>query len=146
MKAEDIQITRFLDGAKQFIVPVFQRDYSWGTKHCEQLWQDLVRVAADPTAKGHFLGSVVYIAAEDNSAGVTRWLLIDGQQRLTTITLQLIALRNELKLRSNAGFTEPGGIGRLFLRNRHGKDLGRPACRVSWPFLLTVEPREEFPH
>lgn len=124
MKAEDIQITRFLDGAKQFIVPVFQRDYSWGTKHCEQLWQDLVRVAADPTAKGHFLGSVVYIAAEDNSAGVTRWLLIDGQQRLTTITLLLIALRNELKTRPVVGLF-PEELDDYFLRNRHGRDVRR---------------------
>ena len=107
MKAEDIQITRLLDGAKQFIVPVFQRDYSWGTKHCEQLWQDVVRVGTDVIAKGHFIGSVVYIAAEDNSAGVTRWLLIDGQQRLTTITLLLIALRNELKSRSAPGLLSP---------------------------------------
>ncbi len=125
MKAEDIQVARLLDGAKQFIVPVFQRDYSWGTKQCKQLWQDLVRVAVDSTAKGHFLGSVVYIAAEDNSAGVARWLLIDGQQRLTTITLLLIALRNELKARSFVGSLSPEELDDYFLRNRHGKDVRR---------------------
>ncbi len=125
MKAEDIQITRLLDGAKQFIVPVFQRDYSWGTKHCEQLWQDVMRVGTDQTAKGHFIGSVVYIAAEDISAGVTRWLLIDGQQRLTTITLLLIALRNVLKSRPTAGLLSPEELEDYFLRNRHGKDVLR---------------------
>ena len=43
MKAEDVRLTQLLEGPKQFIVPVFQRDYSWGTKHCLQLWKDIVR-------------------------------------------------------------------------------------------------------
>src|SRR5438105_10073275 len=96
MKAEDVPITRLLAGPKQFIVPVFQRDYSWGTKHCLQLWNDIIRVGSDDRAKAHFVGSVVYIAAEDISATITRWLLIDGQQRLTTISLLFIALRNRM--------------------------------------------------
>lgn len=98
MKAEDIQLTQILEGPKQFIVPVFQRDYSWGTRHCLQLWRDIVRVGADDKAKAHFVGSLVYIAAEDTSAKITRWLLIDGQQRLTTLTLLLAALRNCLPI------------------------------------------------
>jgi predicted transport protein len=96
MKAEDIRLTQLLEGPKQFIVPVFQRDYSWGTKHCLQLWKDVARVGSDDTAKAHFVGSVVYIAAEDIKAPLARWLLIDGQQRLTTLTLLLAALRNRL--------------------------------------------------
>src|SRR5580692_711639 len=96
MKAEDVHITELLEGPKQFIVPVFQRDYSWGTKHCLQLWEDIVRVGSDDNVKAHFVGSVVYIAAEDTSAKITRWLLIDGQQRLTTLTILLAALRDRL--------------------------------------------------
>ncbi|MCL4272259.1 MAG: DUF262 domain-containing protein [Anaerolineales bacterium] len=96
MKAEDVRLTELLEGPKQFIVPVFQRDYSWGTRHCLQLWKDIVRVGSDPSAKAHFVGSVVYVAAEENSANITRWLLIDGQQRLTTLTLLLAALRHRL--------------------------------------------------
>ena len=96
MKAEDVRLTELLEGPKQFIVPVFQRDYSWGTKHCLQLWKDIVRVGADENAKAHFVGSVVYIAAEETSAKITRWLLIDGQQRLTTLALLLTALRNRM--------------------------------------------------
>ncbi len=68
MKAEDLPFTQLLDGAKQFIVPIFQRDYRWGTKHCLQLWDDVIRVGKDANAKGHFIGSVVYVAAEDNAA------------------------------------------------------------------------------
>lgn len=84
-----------------------------------------MRVGGDPAAKGHFLGSVVYIAAEENSAGVTRWLLIDGQQRLTTITLLLIALRNVLRDRPNTGSPSPEELDDYFLRNRYGKDVRR---------------------
>lgn len=96
MQAQDVRLTELLEGPKQFIVPVFQRDYSWGTKHCLQLWKDILRVGADEKAKAHFIGSVVYIAAEETSARITRWLLIDGQQRLTTLTLLLTALRNRM--------------------------------------------------
>ena len=95
MHAQDLPLTQLLDGAKQLIVPIFQRDYSWGTKHCQQLWNDILRVGRDTNARAHFLGSVVYIAAEDNQAAIPRWL--DGQQRLTTVTLLLTALRDRLK-------------------------------------------------
>jgi uncharacterized protein with ParB-like and HNH nuclease domain/predicted transport protein len=96
MKAEDVRLTHLLEGPKQFIVPVFQRDFSWGTKHCLQLWNDIMRVGSDERAKAHFVGSVVYIAAEETSAKITRWLLIDGQQRLTTVSILLVALRDQM--------------------------------------------------
>jgi uncharacterized protein with ParB-like and HNH nuclease domain len=64
MQAQDVRITDLIDGQKQFIIPVFQRDYSWGTKHCLQLWDDVIRAGSDKNAKAHFVGSVVYIEAE----------------------------------------------------------------------------------
>lgn len=126
MKAEDTLVTSLLEGAKQFIVPIFQRDYSWGTKHCQQLWKDVIRVGSDPKIKGHFLGSVVYVAAEDNSAAITRWLLIDGQQRMTTLTLLLIALRDRIKELQDSGedlgdVSTPEELDDYYLLNRHGK-------------------------
>lgn len=123
MQAQDIRFTELLDGAKQFIVPIFQRDYSWGTKHCERLWEDVLRVGHDPQTTGHFLGSVVYVAAEENSAVITRWLLIDGQQRLTTLTLLLLALRDYLVGMQNASDDLPSvdAIDDYYLRNRHAK-------------------------
>ena len=123
MNAQDLPLTQLLDGAKQFIVPIFQRDYSWGTKHCQQLWNDILRVGADPNAKAHFLGSVVYIAAEDNQAAIPRWLVIDGQQRLTTVTLLLAALRDRLQALPSDDEALPSAeeIEDRFLRNRHGK-------------------------
>ena len=71
MDAHDVRLTDMIDGTKQFIIPVFQRDYSWGTKQCLQLWQDIVRVGSDKNAKAHFVGSVVYVEAEETSATVT---------------------------------------------------------------------------
>jgi uncharacterized protein with ParB-like and HNH nuclease domain len=125
MNAQDLPFTQLLDGAKQFIVPIFQRDYSWGTKHCLQLWDDVLRIGADANAKGHFLGSVVYIAAEDNAAGISRWLVIDGQQRLTTLSLLLIALRDKLRRAKEGELPETLVSGEevddYYLRNRHGK-------------------------
>jgi uncharacterized protein with ParB-like and HNH nuclease domain/predicted transport protein len=127
MNAQDLPLTQLLDGAKQFIVPIFQRDYSWGTKHCQQLWSDVVRVGGDPTARAHFLGSVVYIAAEDNAAAIPRWLLIDGQQRLTTVTLLLIALRDYLNAHPTDDDALPSAeeVEDRFLRNRHGQSERR---------------------
>ncbi len=126
MKAEDTHITNLLEGAKQFIAPIFQRDYSWGTKHCLQLWKDVIRVGSDSKVKGHFLGSVVYVAAEDNTATIARWLQIDGQQRMTTLTLLLIALRDRMaQLQGLNGPGEedstPDELDDYYLRNRHGK-------------------------
>lgn len=126
MKAEDTLVTNLLEGAKQFIVPIFQRDYSWGTKHCQQLWKDVIRVGSAPNVKGHFLGSVVYVAAEDNTATITRWLLIDGQQRMTTLTLLLIALRDRITALQGNGdgddeVSTPEELDDYYLRNRHGK-------------------------
>lgn len=123
MNAQDLQLTQLLDGAKQFIVPIFQRDYSWGTKHCQQLWNDIVRIGSNANSRAHFLGSVVYIAAEDNQAAIPRWLLIDGQQRLTTVTLLLAALRDHLKVHPSDDEALPTSeeIDDRFLRNRHGK-------------------------
>lgn len=83
--------------ATQFIIPVFQREYRWGDENCTLLWEDILRVGSDLTLPEHFVGSVVYIATEDNAAGFTRWLLIDGQQRITTLTLLLTALRDHIR-------------------------------------------------
>jgi uncharacterized protein with ParB-like and HNH nuclease domain/predicted transport protein len=124
MDAHDAKITQLIDGQKQFIVPVFQRDYSWGTKQCLQLWRDIKRVGANEGVKAHFVGSIVYIEAEQTSANVTRWLLIDGQQRLTTITLLLAALRNRLsteELAADEDLPTADAIEDSYLVNRHVK-------------------------
>ena len=128
MKAEDVHLTELLEGPRQFIVPVFQRDYSWGTKHCLQLWEDILRVGSSKDVKAHFVGSVVYVAAEDSSVNVTRSLLIDGQQRLATLTLLLTAMRNRLPVvdpgpqaSTDDGLPTRSELEDNYLFNRHGK-------------------------
>jgi uncharacterized protein with ParB-like and HNH nuclease domain len=96
MKAINCPFSKIINGTSQFVIPVFQRDYSWSEAQCEQLWRDILNIAADPSARGHFMGSVVYISTGDTSAAFTRWLLIDGQQRVTTLTLLLCALRDHI--------------------------------------------------
>ncbi|MDF1836194.1 MAG: DUF262 and DUF1524 domain-containing protein, partial [Alteraurantiacibacter sp. bin_em_oilr2.035] len=137
MEASDRPFTELLDGAKQFIIPIFQRDYSWGTMQCLQLWKDIERVGGDPEAKAHFIGSIVYIAAEENSASIPRWLVIDGQQRLTTLTLLLLAFRRRLlgleetvpqsddEEGEEEGPPSPEEVDDYYLRNRHGKGARR---------------------
>jgi uncharacterized protein with ParB-like and HNH nuclease domain len=93
MKAQEHQLLPFLNGKKQFIIPIYQRTYSWQREQCEQLWNDIIRVGTDQTMPGHFLGSVVYIQRGlFQIANIPQLLLIDGQQRLTTLMLLLIAL------------------------------------------------------
>jgi uncharacterized protein with ParB-like and HNH nuclease domain len=97
MKAIDRPLPHILNGASQFVIPVFQRDYTWQAEtQCAQLWRDIIRASRSQGEQGHFLGSIVYIATGDNSAGFTQWLLIDGQQRLTTIVLLMAALRDHI--------------------------------------------------
>lgn len=101
-----------------------------GTKQCDQLWRDIVRVGTDGKVKGHFLGSVVHIAAEQSSAGISRWLIIDGQQRLTTLTLLLTALRDRLKttpqiVAQSETLPTSDAINDYYLRNAHAKEERR---------------------
>lgn len=96
MKAIDSLLMRIMNGNVQFVIPVFQRDYSWTEAQCEDLWLDVLRMGEAASDQRHFLGSVVYMPSGDSSAGFTRWLLIDGQQRLTSLTLLAQALRQHL--------------------------------------------------
>jgi uncharacterized protein with ParB-like and HNH nuclease domain len=98
MKAQDLPFTKIINGTTQFVIPVFQRDYTWERDpQCAQLWCDVLRAARNDGEAGHFLGAIVYVPTSDALAGFTRYLLIDGQQRLTTLTLLLAALRDEIR-------------------------------------------------
>ena len=96
MKAINRPFTEIINGNRQFIIPVFQRDFSWTGEQCEQLWRDVRRASAGEADSGHFMGSIVYIGADLTSA-FQSWLLIDGQQRLTTLTVLMIALRDHIQ-------------------------------------------------
>lgn len=95
MKATEAKLLDFLKKSPQFVIPIYQRSYCWTEKECRQLWDDIVRAGSDDHISVHFVGSIVYIEKDDGT--VTTWeplLVIDGQQRLTTVTLLLSALAN----------------------------------------------------
>ncbi|MCQ2942884.1 DUF262 and DUF1524 domain-containing protein [Helicobacter pylori] len=78
----------------QFVIPIYQRLYSWEKEQCKQLWDDIIKIGGNDKMNGHFIGSILYVL--DGNTHSSPLLIIDGQQRLTTITLLLIALRNHL--------------------------------------------------
>ncbi len=121
MKAINRRLTEILDGNRQFLIPVFQRDFSWTREQCQRLWRDVERAGAGDDDSGHFIGSIVYIGA-DLSSAFQSWLLIDGQQRLTTLTVLLIALRDHIR-ESNWSGSDDGPtaakIDDYYLKNRH---------------------------
>ena len=96
MRAINRPLTEVINGNRQFIIPVFQRDFSWTREQCEQLWRDVERASTKEAGGAHFMGSIVDIEAE-TTAAFQSWLLIDGQQRLTTLTLLMIALRDQIQ-------------------------------------------------
>jgi len=86
-------INSILNVSKQFIIPVYQRKYSWEQEQCQRLWDDIVEMQ-EQSRKGHFVGSIVNIAEQAMPTGIQKFMIIDGQQRMTTLTLLLIALRD----------------------------------------------------
>lgn len=96
MKADATPLLKFIkDNQKnQLVIPIYQRVYSWKKEQCEQLWDDIIKIGGNDKMNGHFIGSILYVRVDDTHS--TPLLIIDGQQRLTTITLLLIALRDYL--------------------------------------------------
>ncbi|EMH09915.1 DUF262 and DUF1524 domain-containing protein [Helicobacter pylori] len=78
----------------QFVIPIYQRLYSWEKEQCEQLWDDIIKIGGNDKINGHFIGFILYVL--DGNTPSSPLLIIDGQQRLTTITLLFIALRSHL--------------------------------------------------
>lgn len=98
MKATEAKLIEFLKKSPQFVIPIYQRTYSWTEKECRQLWDDVLRTGGDKQLNAHFVGSIVYIQKGHSNLTVQEPLLvIDGQQRLTTLTLFLAALANAIE-------------------------------------------------
>ena len=97
MKATEAKLLQILGAVSQFIIPIYQRTYSWTLKECQQLWADILRAGSTDEIGVHFIGSVVHIdEGLGNLAVQAPKLVIDGQQRLTTVTLLLTALAEVL--------------------------------------------------
>ncbi|GAA8393527.1 DUF262 and DUF1524 domain-containing protein [Helicobacter pylori] len=96
MKADAMKLLDFIGKSqeKQFVIPIYQRVYSWEKEQCKQLWDDIIKIGGNDKMNGHFIGSILYVL--DDNTHSSPLLIIDGQQRLTTITLLFIALRDHL--------------------------------------------------
>lgn len=98
MKAVESKLIGFLKKSPQFIIPIYQRTYSWRIKECQQLWDDIIRTGEKDEITAHFVGSIVYVEKGLYSvSSQSPLLVIDGQQRLTTINLLIEALARALK-------------------------------------------------
>lgn len=97
MKATEAKLLEFLKKTPQCIIPIYQRTYSWTDRECQQLWDDIVRAGATDEISAHFVGSIVYIEKGlYQVSSQSPLLVIDGQQRLTTVSLLLEALARQL--------------------------------------------------
>ena len=92
MKANEVKLADLLNGTVQYRVPLFQRRYSWGQVEWDQLWKDLSELYGSDDSESHFIGAVVTAPVADAPERAAKYLLIDGQQRLTTILVMLKAL------------------------------------------------------
>jgi hypothetical protein len=97
MEAAEAKIQRVLEGTRQFLVPHYQRPYSWKEEQWKTLWRDVLELLEDREAKPHFLGSIVSSPARSVPEGVEKRLLIDGQQRLTTLLILLTIIRDRAR-------------------------------------------------
>lgn len=124
MKANDTSLRVFLEGGKQFVVPLFQRTYSWKRANVRRLWDDLCGATddrrEDPEAT-HFFGSFVTMPIPSSASKVSRFVIIDGQQRLVTTFVLLAAIRNRvIELAPHSDKKDE--INETYLKNKFDKD------------------------
>ena len=102
MQAANTTFRQLIEGTKQFVIPVFQRDYAWERENWQQLWNDITRAASESGERGHFVGTIVHVPDRTVAARPSQ-LVIDGQQRLTTLTILCAALRDHIRGNGLAG-------------------------------------------
>ena len=132
MDAGKGNIFNLLNGLKQYLIPVYQRLYSWELPQCQRLWNDIVAMQKE-NREGHFLGSIVCIAEKTAPTGVQKYMVIDGQQRLTTLTLVLIALHDSVTEESGININQ---LNTSFLTNQYESGDNK------YKLLLTDEDRD----
>lgn len=118
MDARKGNIFEILNGNRQFLIPVYQRYYSWEQEQCERLWNDIVDMQRK-CKNGHFVGSIVNIAEQAMPTGVQKYMIIDGQQRVTTLTLLLIALRDYAQNNPEDNTINSKRIDNMLLKNEY---------------------------
>lgn len=144
MKAVDSSLLALLKKSSQFVVPIFQRQYSWTESECEQLWNDVVNAGGNDAYNAHFTGSIVYVA--DGASTITSsspHLIIDGQQRVTTVSLLLAALANQLEERVGVSDELLEGFSARKIRDRYLMDPNEDGDK-RFKLLLSAGDRAAF--
>lgn len=139
MQAHENRLRQLLDSTQPYIVPLFQRFYVWEKTYWDTLWTDLMDlIEDDDPQRTHFLGSVVVIPATDSAPGLPRFILIDGQQRISTLLIMLAALRDCARQADDMELAAE--IEQRFLVNqfKHGND--------TYKLLLSQSDRIAFQH
>ncbi len=95
MNANETKLQPFIEGTKQYLVPLYQRPYTWGDVEWKRLWSDLKDLYLSSDTRPHFFGSIVTMPSTSVPEGITKFLLIDGQQRLTTVAILLAIIRDQ---------------------------------------------------
>ncbi len=112
MEASPARVIQYFNGEKQNLIPLFQRPYTWVENNWQTLWDDLMVQYEVGDAGTHFMGAIVSVPARSTPVGVSKYLIIDGQQRLTTVSILLCALRDVLDQNSASRIQE------VYLTNR----------------------------
>ncbi|MGD0816146.1 MAG: DUF262 domain-containing protein [Verrucomicrobiota bacterium] len=106
MEASPAKVIQYFNGEKQNLIPLFQRPYTWKKANWQTLWDDVMVQYDAGDSSTHFMGAIVSVPARSVPVGVSKFLIIDGQQRLTTVALLLCALRDSLDANSAARIQE----------------------------------------
>ena len=139
LQAGETTLNKLLNTSRQFIVPIFQRNYSWQKNQYEQLWFDILRASKFKEKQNHFIGSIVYIDMGTPAGRPQQLLLIDGQQRLTTISILLCALKDYVqKFNLETKLINLAKIKNQFLYNSDEIDEDR------YKLLLNVQDKETY--
>ncbi len=124
--AQETNLQKILEGTSQYLVPLYQRPYQWGPDNFKELWRDVTQLAEDrldDPETTHFIGSLVLAPTPGGVAGsITRYLVVDGQQRLTTLTLLLAAIRDHLEQDPNGARRDADRIHNQLLTNQYEDD------------------------
>lgn len=129
MKATELKLTDFLSKTDtQFVIPIYQRNYDWKINHCQQLIDDILE--AGKQEKVHFIGSIVYVHDDEYSSGIKELVIIDGQQRITTITLLCIALYHFLRDKTSEDM-KANKILKQYIVNEFAEENQRLKLKVS---------------
>ena len=106
MQAKETKLQDIIEGTKQYILPLFQRSYSWDKKEWDILWEDLYELSEIENPRSHFIGSIVNMPTTSVPEGVSKYMLIDGQQRITTVFIILSLLRDLANQNEDQEFAE----------------------------------------